>query len=887
MNTIHNNILNDLQNGLSFKDELNKNYKNNEGKIEIDRFINDLQSIKESLGEKKLMGRISFISLKDLSINDSNERKIFELGLELILKKEFGIGLQEIDAQTAYKISKCKETFGNFLEYLCPERITPEVLKALIVLIQAIPSDYSTNFTTNDMLNYLLQKYKEVPIPPDQRKDAFLLCLSLFNQNYAGTIHIYNAFAKIPADQRKEVFDLAKPLSSRLSGSDVAEILKAIGPLPPDQRKEIVELATPFCSGKLMGYEIGSIIKSIAEIPKDERYEVVSLMNPFLPYLTGKYALQTTNIIKSVATIPANQREVFKETAELASPLFSKCNYSEEMLEITKSLLEIPSEERREVVDLANGLYSICSSETKISILLGIIDIPQESRDDVVTLSSIIFTNSSWTSNNIKNVLSDTYANIPREVMREKILLLDELDDLELNFIRNYLANVFLLDYKKWIDEFSILNLKDRDAMKEAAHLRLQQYLTSEEIYPEIKLIIAENIIGNLNELWLTDESPVFQTAIQTISICDPDTKNNPLNPYNLHKTLIETVPTEEWIPISNTNSWNLDTLRNKRSLAKYELEDLPKDVNENTLQNLFKALEDRIEQLSEEQRAEVEQYIISSTSDFISQDDTINEADRMDLQKLKSNLLLKPYIQNLLVKKENVTPSQFQLYAILKAILDKDNGLKPGELLSPREEMLLKMSASIQNCSTGQRDGIKNYFLLLPEEYRTKMVEEDSNIVGKLVDENLQKEFHDVISNEVTQKLAPGTKEPSHVTLYLENRFCKQLGLAHEITFDPHTMVLPKNLVALNPKDVIEACLHYLNPEKVAKKIMLDSENSFKQKGNHFYDKVIDVIENTVGKLKGDDFPRYIEFDQNTYAPIRLTEEGAIVLLKAMKYLS
>src|SRR5208282_3549330 len=97
--------------------------------------------------------------------------------------------------------------------------------------------------------------------------------------------------------------------------------------------------------------------------------------------------------------------------------------------------------------------------------------------------------------------------------------------------------------------------------------------------------------------------------------------------------------------------------------------------------------------------------------------------------------------------------------------ISDQSDQIAPGEILSPREDVLLKISASIRNCAAGKTDGINKAYNALPRAYRYEQQAQAEGTInsGSYLREAVQGELHAMLTidnammRELTEAPGPG----------------------------------------------------------------------------------------------------------------------------------
>jgi len=413
-----------------------------------------------------------------------------------------------------------------------------------------------------------------------------------------------------------------------------------------------------------------------------------------------------------------------------------------------------------------------------------------------------------------------------------------------------------------------------RIASQDYLFMKLEKLLSNRE---EASLL-SHTLIIRARELLLHDEHPLYQRAIEVAAISDASLLDNKKNPYTLFQKLKASIHTETKCTVGS--QLNLETLRKRGAYKGFTVKDLPSGISEGTLLNLFDNLERRLKALSFERSLATEVYIRDSFG--------------KPIKKLKSNIFGKTLIPGLLKVPSSldypIEAATFYLYTLIKVILESSPILDENMFLSPQEELLLRITCSINNCVTGQRDGIVLYYNHLPPKYRTRevctLVQEK---IAYYVDQSVQKVLHEIFASEELLHEILGSQMPeiisqhAHQTHYLKNRLFLQVGLSHCLSFDPHTYVILDALVDADIEVLLKAFFKLFTKEKVVAKLKRDMSEALKEKTMypslqeflepHF--KVSDMYEswyNICFALDVDDF--------------NLTEEGTHKLLEIVGYL-
>jgi hypothetical protein len=254
------------------------------------------------------------------------------------------------------------------------------------------------------------------------------------------------------------------------------------------------------------------------------------------------------------------------------------------------------------------------------------------------------------------------------------------------------------------------------------------------------------------------------------------------------------------------------------RIMGAIQFKDLNPQINEQTLINLFKPLEERIASL--EEADQILGYI--------------RQTQISAFNSLKQNMT-DNYLINLL--KESGNPDEkasFQkayLVAILNYILDQPNQLNEGAVLSQREEILLSVSNSIRECHIGKEEGIALTYNQLPQQYKYSRKETSHERIIERALEELglisQSILIDLCSSEnaLMRAWTGEEKEPvnqlSHQALYIKNRIARDIGLDHEVQFDLHARLVYDQLLAKENEELLSIFYEHLDPHIFTKTLI------------------------------------------------------------------
>jgi hypothetical protein len=401
-------------------------------------------------------------------------------------------------------------------------------------------------------------------------------------------------------------------------------------------------------------------------------------------------------------------------------------------------------------------------------------------------------------------------------------------------------------------------HLKNDQQIIEAAHLSLMhklQLLMEDPSQLKALSELAFYIINYQQSLLLHEEHPLLQQTIEAAVIARPS--KDPKSPYQLHANLQKIIAEE---PLFD----ECKIFRQRAAKRQFTFADIPQALP--SLQSLFETIEQRGFDKKE----------VSALCHGIT------------LEEVKANLLgdgkLVPRLLAQRGKDEEVVPlTTMYLYAILKAIYQEDDE-REKERLSNRENRLLKFASMVKHCTTGQADAIEQYYI-----YTIDPAAKDhsqAKIEGA-VDDAMQLALkkalaHPALLKEIAKK--DTIEQHSHQTLYLKNRYHKQLGLLHTLKFDPQSGVIDDGLIASDPKKTIEIIKKHLCLVDEAKRIL---DHALKQESSNYlkisYMEFQAYFEKELGLI--DHYQQCFEFDEelNPKALMPLCVE---MILKKLKYI-
>jgi hypothetical protein len=359
-------------------------------------------------------------------------------------------------------------------------------------------------------------------------------------------------------------------------------------------------------------------------------------------------------------------------------------------------------------------------------------------------------------------------------------------------------------------------------------------------------LIFTSQILDNQRDYLLHDEHSLLQLVLEFHTIAA--SPSGPKNPYTLYKKLQEEEPL-----IAEFAGW-----RKRAALKNYTFADIGQSICPKAL---FESLEKK--------------GVNKEEIDFL--------CNGANLQELKDNILgFGKLIPSLLTQKgasqDSLPLVTYYLHSILKEIAQEDDTRLNGKL-SNRECRLLKFASMVKECQTGQADAIAQYYIYSVNKQARGTKETK---IEEVVDNAVQIAIKKALGSEALLKELAGEqfiKQQSHQTLYLQNRYYKQIGLRHTLRFDSHTHTLYDRLIAMDVKDGMAAIERHLDVQEEVKQSL---DKALKDQQIPYLD-FIAYFEKEFGLKK--DYSSYIKFDDNLI-PIGITPLAISKILKKLEYI-
>lgn len=623
---------------------------------------------------------------------------------------------------------------------------------------------------------------------------------------------IIEAVEKIENEDIKELLTLAKPLLENVgdNGHATSLILQVINDIPKEQRAELIEGITHYLKG-MKGTEILRLLQFIKSLDYDERIQIVLCSIPHIDDAMSQENRQLT--LEALTAVGREQRETVDtsdvksrvEVMQSIKSLFGKFNTAEERIELTNQLKRVPHTERNALLSLiAPSIDKIETAKQLGDLLYGFFLIAPDYREKVFTS------------------------------LQSKYQSADSLSRFTWRDIVGY----------------ALRQMPDNQALKNATYQYLERMLVSiTETKPALEL--STLIWDNRLCFGLLEEMPLAQLAMRTMIICDPTISGELKNKFNVYKKHVLTSKIETpniTIPYQEVEGirvrLNQKVLEQRaKSEVKVTFADLPENVNSETAINLFNKLKERVHLLGEEGKQQISGYVRGSIG--------------AEISSLSANFTADPYLVSLLSasgQSTDAAPKDVQrFYSILNYIQSLSNSIDDGELLSPREDALVKISASIQGCSSGKSEGIALAYNLLPKEFKLGSVASAVDLRSRektiaVLDSIIQAFLLPKLSEDnALMKALVGSQnvnQISHQSQYIKNQIAQRLGLKHELAFDHYTGCVLDTLFNRSLKELLDIAFQHIKPQQFVDQLL-------EQRKIKMRPRVLAVIQEERAKLK------------------------------------
>jgi hypothetical protein len=626
--------------------------------------------------------------------------------------------------------------------------------------------------------------------------------------------------------------DVLPHLNTKLEWKDKLQLLLEISKL----RTSPIQGILPFLNTSMNDYAIERIVGQFLEVPEEQRSSLVQdTLLPLTPDITAKNDwMGLVQLLKSAMSVPQSSRSILVRDL---IPIIHKDMSWESITYLFRALHKIPEEERSGIIQDATPLLSSVFDHEKAECLATMHCIPKEQRNAFIQQAQEL----------LPVISSKTYKN-PSFIL----YLLPES-----------------LRTKEKLQAYDLKKPEYRNALIAS----IEQKLRDEKSPEQLLLRMAHFVTRNDEHLGLNETHPLFEQAVELISANSIVGEKNPFSLYRKLQVLAQE-PTQftppEYEITGKKTALRLQHLQEVSEAFRISREELPQDATEEAWSALVNGLKNKVE-ADEAIKNKIPELYMETTWD-----------------EIWNNSLSDSYFSGLLKSsKEKVSIVEAQFRALLHNILTKEKEVKPGEVFSEQEHLLIMQAITIQKCSTGKSHGIAVVYNRLPSEYKYQAKDLSGSITEADESKLRAKEFiadlvQTLLSNQFTDSLVLAligiqeeVKEPSHQILYLKNLIGKTVGLVHDVTFDKYTGVLYEKLVEKSRDDVLKMFFDRFTPHVLVKELVkeINSDSHKKTLVREFLTSDPVIMEESY------------DYDDDL-TPI-LNERGALNLLQQTGYLT
>jgi hypothetical protein len=155
----------------------------------------------------------------------------------------------------------------------------------------------------------------------------------------------------------------------------------------------------------------------------------------------------------------------------------------------------------------------------------------------------------------------------------------------------------------------------------------------------------------------------------------------------------------------------------------------------------------------------------------------------------------------------EVASPDVVRWQRIIAEIYALPDELKPGELLTPREERFFSLASMMMSCGPGKLEGIRRYFELSAQ----RQVATGATSCDHMIQEALRSALADLMTRfdspflcAMTQSRQGRIEQEVHQTHYLKNMLAKRYGIGHDVYFDVYAGEIHPHLLGLRLEELI-----------------------------------------------------------------------------------
>lgn len=659
-----------------------------------------------------------------------------------------------------------------------------------------------------------------------------------FSDRTNDSFNILNSILIFPPSEWDSLAVTMRPFIRDISKSSLSSLLRVFKNIPECDRSQYLHTYQAICP-KIKENRRVSLMETISMIPSDywEHMEVdlivlhssiAFILNDEIPSLLQKIEKEErANIIRSVSGILQRSPDHEGYCWHLLNffRLFPLAQRLEAEKEIEKLVNLSPSRFLvHEVLKLLTVHQRLLYTYHVFPFLFG--SIQDCSTFDLynslktLSLDKIIAHN---------NMISSLMRMIKSETQRiHMILLLDYLPQEFYGQLLDVLINK-QADDSEYFDKMPKTRYFQVDLLKDTLiHGKLIQCWQKILLSPDMSAVreTSMKIIDSYPLLGLLETDLIVQEALRALILLN--NSQDPLNPYNLHKRLLE--KREEVI--------NFEAC----ILPRETVDDKSVFLNPLYLKNL-KGTVIHISDLPPYTKSFL--FDIRSQLDLRFGERSNNPEIKKSWEELSRNSLEGDYLESLLAVKGELTDPVNLIVAKFVAVVSYLESLTNNlyeDCLSEREEKFLFMLSGIQHCKAGKDGGIEYAYDRLPydRKYKSLSISKGHNFLEDVIRSVVRAMFSGTnhFFKELTERLPDeDINQPIHQALYVKNLIGDEVGLDHALNFDNHSQTLNVFLVSKLKSSILNTFYKCFVPHVFIQKVMQEINHQIAQgKLNIFY---------------------------------------------------
>ncbi len=698
-----------------------------------------------------LFDKIFCMDMLPVEVLGAHRQKLFDLVWPIIAKlktkdKRIWAQLIRLVHEVPVRSQQAIATFGAKMAQDLPY---PEGILRLLCYVcqlppptqpQAISIFSKWDFSSLRDAEKLLDRMLLTPLEDRLQIVESLAVLSIGLKEAEEILHVLGTLEKIDGAARNTILEEGSSLLECVgSGSNRALLIQLLKGLPRALISSVLRNCSKFCSILPRREKIYSLI-----------HEIIELSHTPYAYL-----------------------------CEEAWPLCSRLFSAQDRVEVIKILKQMPPQEGCELTYQILPYFEKTSVSSRMTLFRYVANIIKEEREEMLALAEGIC-NHTWSGEKKVKILKVFSFFSPLQWKGLARKLRQNLS--EMNFAFNEYSLLFsVLSKSPFLIEHcheylinKLYRLNDGIEVRKLTHI----------IYNHQKNFFAH------------EQSRLYEEIVRFKTIVDD--LHHPANPYVVFlkhtDSARETLNVEAMVQevLGKSVSLHLGAMNSRRVVF------VPRETvlqhcgghffTWSNLQQWLEEIGNRLASLSERDKLQVLTHI---------QQTCLSSLDTL-IQNLKDS-----YFKQLLdvagLHQISIPCAMFM--GIMKSIADKSHEKRAEELLSPREDVLLKMSASIRECSIGKSEGIVMAYNLLEDRYKyVNLIDvQDLPLVARaksFLHNWVQKKMSVFLSSD-TPFLKQVTGEDheicqlAHQCLYCKNLLAPHLGMSHAIQLDHHTDLL------------------------------------------------------------------------------------------------